>query len=46
MVCTKIQAIAKVSEIDNGVILTIGAGDIDLLINPITEALNKKVKNK
>jgi UDP-N-acetylmuramate--alanine ligase len=41
--CSKDEALLKITEINNAVILTIGAGDIDLLVQPITEILNKKI---
>ncbi len=40
---TKEEVIKKINEKENGVILTIGAGDIDLLIKPITEILKTKI---
>ena len=39
---TQEEVVKKITEKENGVILTIGAGDIDLLINPITEILKNK----
>lgn len=44
VLCTKEETIAKVAAIESGVVLTIGAGDIDLLIHPITELLKQKIK--
>lgn len=41
--CTKEEAIACIADKENEVVLTIGAGDIDLLINPIKNALNNKL---
>lgn len=44
--CTKEEAVALVSIKEDEVVLTIGAGDIDLLINPIKNALQIKLKDK
>jgi UDP-N-acetylmuramate--alanine ligase len=41
-IITKEEFLAKIKDIDNGVILTIGAGDIDTLVQPIANSLQQE----
>jgi UDP-N-acetylmuramate--alanine ligase len=41
-IVTKDTFLAKLKDLNNGVLLTIGAGDIDTLVQPILQHLKKQ----
>ena len=43
-ICTKDELIKQIEQSEIEVLLTLGAGDIDKLVEPIEQVLNQRIK--